>query len=781
MQIRFFCLVILFLLCSETFSHSLSNEPRTVIKGQIRDALTGEDLIGATVYIRELQSGAVSNLYGFYSLNLPAGNYTLVYSFIGYQSQERTIQLRESMVLNIELEPQSRQLTEVVISAERPDMNVVDVRMSSNNLRMETIKTLPAFMGEVDIMKSLMLLPGVSSAGEGSTGFYVRGGNVDQNLVLLDEANVYNAAHLMGFFSVFNPDAIKDVQIYKGGMPAQYGGRLSSVVDIRMKDGNSRKFSATGGYGNISSRLTVEGPLQKNVSSFILSGRRTYADLFLPLSADTNIRKSRLYFYDLNTKANYRFNDKNRIFFSGYFGRDILRVNKEFNLGWGNSTATARWNHIFNSRIFSNFTLIYANFDYALGADYGVNAWDWTSKIENYTLKSDFTWYFSPKSTIRFGMQNHQHRFNPGSIRGKGEESIINNFSLPSTTALEHGIYMSNEQKLHERFTLEYGIRYSLFQNIGKATIYALDKNYQVTDTLYYQAGEIFHYDHGLEPRLGLVYILDSQQSVKASYNRTRQYLQQANVSSSGTPLDIWFPASPNVKAQYADQWAAGYFRNWHQNMFETSMEVYYKDMKNQLDFKDRADILLNPLMEADLRSGKAWSYGVEFMINKTQGNFTGWLSYTWSRAWQQIEGINNGKTYPALFDRPHDLSLVLSYNIRPRLNVAANWVYQTGKPTTLPIARYEYGGVIIPVYAERNASRMPDYHRLDLSVTLYNKQKPRRNWQSNWNFSVYNAYLRKNAFQYNFRQNEQNPMQTDAYMIYLFSIVPAVTYNFNF
>jgi hypothetical protein len=772
--------VLIALLCIWAISLNAVELEKFALKGHVRDAHTGEDLIGATIYVRELATGTSTNVYGFYSLNLPAGEYTFVFSYLGYDTRELKLRLVENIAMNIELTSSSRQLSEVVITAEKLDGNVTDVRMSSNNLRMETVRSLPAFMGEVDIMKTLMLLPGVSSAGEGSTGLFVRGGNVDQNLVLLDEATVYNASHLMGFFSVFNSDAIKDVQIYKGGMPAHYGGRLSSVVDIRMKDGNNKKFSGTGGVGSISSRLTLEGPLQKNISSFVLSGRRTYADLFLPLSADTNLRNNRLYFYDLNTKANYRFSEKDRVFFSGYFGRDILRVNDEFNMGWGNSTATLRWNHIFNSKIFSNYTLIYSNFDYLLGFNYGVNSFNWTSKIEDVSLKADFTWYPDPKNTIRFGVQSNYHIFDPGRVKG-GENSAITDFSLPGNNALEHALYLSNEQKLLPDLVLEYGVRYSLFQNIGQATVYSIDQDYKVTDTLTYAKGEIYHYDHGLEPRLGLVYTISGQQSIKASYNRTRQYLQQTNISATGTPMDIWFPASPNVKAQVADQWAIGYFRNFLDNSIESSLETYYKDMRNQLDFRDFADILLNPQMEADLRSGKAWSYGVEFMLNKTKGDFTGWFSYTWSRAWQQIGEINNGNKYPAIFDRPHDISLVLAYNISKRVNVSANWVYHTGRPMTLPLGRYEYAGEIIPVYSGRNESRMPDYHRLDLSLNINSRKKPNRNWEGNWNFSVYNAYFRKNVFQYNYRQNEQNPFQTDAYMVYLFGIVPSVTYNFKF
>ncbi len=768
---------LIFCLCS----FALMAETQTGINGHIKDAATGEDLIGATIYISETGTGTTTNVYGYYSLAIEPGKYNIRASFMGYETKHFELNIVSTHVLNIELESAYKQLGEITITGDRPDEHVKQVRMSSNNLSMETVKSLPAFMGETDVMKSLMLLPGVSSGGEGSSGIFVRGGNVDQNLVQLDEATVYNVSHLMGFFSVFNADAIKDVQIYKGGMPANYGGRLSSVVDLRMKDGNSRKFAATGGIGSISSRLTVEGPLQKNVSSFILSGRRTYADLFLLLASDSLIRNNQLFFYDLNTKANYRFSDKDRVFFSGYFGRDLLRVNEEFKMGWGNETATVRWNHIFNSRIFSNFTLVYSNFDYLLGFNYGVNSFDWISDIRDYTGKADFTFYLNSQNTIKFGAQSQYHQFNPGQVKGKGSNSGINDFSLSRQNALEHALYTSNEQKLGDALTLEYGVRYSLFQSIGESSSYAFNENYDVTDTLHFGKGEIYHTDHGLEPRLALVYSLEGNQSIKASYNRTRQYLQQTNVSTAGTPLDVWFPASPNVKAQKADQWAAGYFRNFLNNTLESSVEVYYKDMKNQLDFRDGANILLNPLMEADLRVGDAWAYGVEFMFNKTKGDFTGWFSYTWSKAWQQIDGINQGEKYPAAFDRPHDISLVLSYAINPRLNISANWVYQTGKPVTLPVGRYEYGGVVIPVYANRNGSRMPDYHRLDLSATWQTRKRPERSWQGSWNFSIYNAYYRKNTFSYSFRQNEANQHQTDVYKLYLFGIVPSVTYNFSF
>lgn len=774
-------IVLILLLFITTLATEGYSQQRATLNGHIRDARDGEDLIGASVYVKELQTGGTTNVYGFYSISLPRGEYTVTYSFMGYKPVTRTIDLQQDTLLNIELISESQYLQEVVVTAERPDQNVTDVRMSSNNLRMETVRSLPAFMGEVDIMKSLMLLPGVSSGGEGSTGLFVRGGGVDQNLILLDEATVYNAAHLMGFFSVFNPDAIKDVQIYKGGIPAQYGGRLSSVVDIRMKDGNSRRFSGTGGIGSISSRLTLEGPLQEDVSSFVVSGRRTYADLFLAFSSDEDLRNNKLYFYDLNAKANYRISDKDRLFFSSYLGRDILKIDEGFQMGWGNITSTLRWNHTFNSRLFSNFTLLYSNFDYLMGFRFDVNSFDWTSAIEDLTLKADFTWYPNTRNTVRFGLQSMKHKFNPGEINSIGALSAISDFTLPGSNALEHALYMSNEQQLNDNLLVEYGIRYSLFQNYGPGTIYTINDQYQVTDTLTYSRGDFFHFAHGLEPRLGVRYTLGETQSLKASYNRTRQYMQQTNTSVSGSPLDIWFPSGPNVKPQLADQWALGYFRNFFNNMFETSLEGYYKDMRNQIDFRDHAQVLLNPQMEADLRTGKAWAYGMEVMISKTKGDFTGWLSYTLSRSWQQINGINGGRKYPAFFDRPHDISLVLAYDLSPRVNVAANWVYNTGKPVTLPVGRYQYGGVMVPVYSDRNSARISDYHRLDLSLTLESKHRPERRYQSSWNFSVYNAYMRKNAYSYTFQQSEDNPYENKTYKTYLFGIIPSVTYNFKF
>ncbi len=760
---------------------SAGSDTRHTLNGHIRDFASGEDLFGAAVYISDMSTGTITNHYGFYSISLPEGSYRLEISHIGYKTKYRNVELDSDKTINFDLEREDTFLDEVVITDDKADRRISDVRMSLSQLQMDVVRSLPAFMGEVDILKTLFLLPGVSWATEGSTGFFVRGGGQDQNMVLLDEATVFNASHLLGFFSVFNSDAIKDLQLYKGGIPARYGGRLSSVLDIRMKEGNNKEYSGTGGIGSISSRLTLEGPIQQNISSFIVSGRRTYADLFLPFSTDTTIRKNRLYFYDINAKANYRFSDKNRIFVSGYFGRDVFRFDDIFGFEWGNATTTMRWNHIFNSRLFSNFTFVYSNYDYNMIYNEDIYSIDWVSNISDITLKGDFTWYPNPENTVSFGLHSSYNSIDPGHVKGKFNDSALSDYKIPDNNVLHHALYASNEQLLSTNLTIEYGLRYSLFQNTGKGTVYSFDEDYQVIDTTEYSSGEIFHNHHGFEPRIGVVYRIDSRQSIKASYNRTRQYLHQATNSTSATPLDIWFPSSPNVKPQIADQWTAGYFRNFMDNMLESSVEVYYKNMANQIDFREHAVLILNPQLEGELRTGKAWSYGVEFMVNKSKGDFTGWLSYTWSKTRRKIPAINDGNPYPAPYDRPHDLAIVLSYKLSDRFNIAANWVYNTGRPITMPTGRFEYGGMILPVYSERNAERLPDYHRLDLSLTINTRTSPDRTWQGKWNISVYNAYHHKNVFSYYFRQKDENPYETQAYKIYMFGIIPAVTYNFSF
>jgi hypothetical protein len=772
-------LIVLVMLISTV---AVQAQEKYTVSGYVKDGETGEELLNATVLVKEISKGVVTNLYGFYSLTLPKGNYTLVYSFVGYESMTKTIDLTADVRIDMEVVTTSEKLEDFVITDKAKNENVESIEMSTVNMKMETIKKIPAFMGEVDIIKAIQMLPGVQTVGEGGSGFYVRGGGVDQNLIMLDEATVYNASHLMGFFSVFNPDVIKDLQLYKGGIPAEYGGRLSSVLDIRMKDGNSKKFSATGGVGTISSRLTLEAPIKKDVGSFIVAGRRTYADIFLNFAKDTNIQKSKLYFYDLNAKANYKLNDNNRVYLSGYFGRDVFGFSDLFDMNWGNSTATLRWNHVYNNKLFSNLTLLYSNFDYHLGSNQGSEAFSWESNIKDYTAKLDYDYFANLNNTVKFGVHSTYHKFDPGIIKGEGDESIFNELKMPATNAIESAGYISNEQKFGKKFSAIYGLRYSLFQNIGKSTVYTFDDQYVLQDTLNYDKGEIYQTYGGLEPRLGMKLSLDSVSSIKASYNRTRQYVHLASNSTSASPLDIWFPSSPNVKPQTADQVALGYFRNFKDNAYEASVELYYKKMDNAIDFKDHAQLLLNPYLEGELRFGDAYAYGAEFLVKKQEGRFTGWISYTLARTEKEISAINNGNRYPAKYDKTHDIAIIGSYDLSDRVSLSANWIFATGSAVTMPTGRFEYFGTVVPVYSDRNAERLPSYHRLDLAVTVKGKKKKEdQRLTGDWVFSVYNAYNRHNAFSINFKESPDNPAVTIAEKTYLFGIIPAITYNFKF
>ena len=758
---QLFYLSLLFFLAIPLFGQE--SPSKTTLSGHITDASSGEELIGVNIYIKELGTGGVTNVYGFYSLTIPRGSYEIIYSYVGYESIVETIDLEGAITKNIELSRKGEELEEIVVTSERKDKNVESTEMSTVNLKVESIKKLPALLGEVDIIKALQLLPGVQSAGEGTSGLYVRGGNVDQNLILLDEAPVYNASHLMGFFSVFNPDAIKDMQLYKGGIPAQYGGRLSSVLDIRMKEGNSKKFAASGGIGTVSSRLTLEAPIAKGRGSFLVSGRRTYADIFLGLSSNPDVKENKLYFYDLNLKGNYRISEKDRIFLSGYFGRDVFKFSDEFKMQWGNGTGTLRWNHIFSNRLFMNTSLIYSNFDYLLGDPAGVDAFEWTSDIQNQSGKIDFNYFLNPENTLKFGVHSTRYQFSPGHARSgaPNDDGIFNDIRLPDIFAWEHAAYLSNEQKISPRLKASYGLRVSAFQNVGKATVYTYDKSnpddYTVSGSTDYDKGEVYKTHSGIEPRFSLKYSLNDQSSVKLSYNRMVQYVHLASNSTSASPLDIWFPSSPNVEPQRADQVAVGYFRNFKNNMFETSVEAYYKNMDNQIDFKDHAELLLNEYLEGELRIGEGYAYGLEFMLRKQEGKLQGMLSYTLSRTERKIPEINNGKTYPNRYDRTHDISLFATYDLNEKWSFGSNWVYTTGAAVTMPTGRFEYGNMITPVYSDRNAARLPAYHRLDLSATFRHKSKknPNRRFKRETVFSLYNAYYRKNAFSINFVQDE--------------------------
>lgn len=766
-----------FFLIFSTFN--ILAQDKFTLSGYIRDDETGEELIGASVSISGKGTGTVSNVYGYYSITLPKDTYDLNVQYLGYDLLSVKVFLDKDLTKNFELTESSEKLQEVEVVGERSSTkNIESVEMSVADLSIASIKKIPAVFGEVDIVKSIQLLPGITNAGEGVGGFFVRGGSVDQNLILLDEAVVYNPSHLLGFFSVFNPDAVKDVKLYKGGIPAEYGGRLSSLLDIRMKDGNMKRWSVSGGIGLISSKLTVEGPLKKDKASIIVSGRRTYADVFLKLSRNEDLKDNKLYFYDLSAKMNYKINEKNRIFLSGYFGQDRFELGNAFATGWGNSTATFRWNHLFSPKLFSNFTFIYSKFNYSLGVPDGAFAFDWNASIRDFSVKSDFTAYATPKSTLKFGFLATHHTFEPASFKPAEEESLLISFEVPKKYAVEPAIYFSSEHKIGKHVVLQYGLRYSAFYNIGPGQVFQYeDDGVTVADTTFYEKLEGIKFYHGLEPRASANFIINPKNSIKLAYNRTRQYLHLISNSTVSSPFDIWVPSDPFIAPQIGDQIALGYFRNFLDGKLETSVELYYKHMQNLVDYKDNAELLLNDKIETELLSGMGRSFGAEFFIKKPDGRLNGWISYTISKTERRVPGINEGDYYPATHDRRHNLSIVASFDITEKWTVSANWVYYTGLAVTFPVGRFNYNGVIAPIFSERNGYRLPDYHRLDLSIN-YAWQK-RKRWSNQINISFYNLYNRKNPFSYTFRQ--ENAFETKAVKTYLFGIVPSFTYSFKF
>lgn len=767
---------VLLLLCLTGWTQT-----KFTLSGTLKDARNGEDLIGASVYVAELRTGASSNVYGFYSLTLPAGTYTVTVSYLGYEPVNRTVGLSGDLSMDFALDAVATELGEIVITDKSLHAHVDDNRMSSEKLNISTVKKMPAFFGEVDILKSIQMLPGVQSAGEGTTGFFVRGGTADQNLVQLDESTVYNASHLMGFFSVFNADAVKDAELYKGGIPAQYGGRLASLLDIRMKEGNQKEVAGVGGIGTIASRFTLEGPIQKDNSSFIVSGRRTYADLFLKAAPDAALRNSRLYFYDLNTKINFRPSEKDRVMISGYFGDDVFRFKDLMHWSWGNRTATVRWNHLFSDRVFANFTALYSNFNYMLGSKTGPADFTWKSKLADISIKSDVSYYHSDRHTINLGVASTFHRFNPGHVTVASEERV-NSLVMDNKKALESAVYMSSDITVSEKLSLQPGIRYSIFQNMGGRTYGNWNDDGDPMDTVVHGTGEITHTYGGLEPRFSMRYKLDRNSSLKLSYNRMYQYLHLASNSTASLPLDVYIPSDQNIKPQIGDQVAIGYFRNLRTNAFEFSAEIFYKDLQHQIDFRDNADLLLNNHIDREIVTGKGKAYGLELMLKKPEGKLNGWVSYSYSRSKRKIAGINNGEEYAARQDRPHAVNMVLSYPLRERLHVGASWMYASGMPVTIPTSGYVHDGIVVPVYSARNGYRLAASHRLDLSVTLDNKRKPGRKWEGSWNFSLFNAYAHKNPFSVQTRQREEDPSTTEAVQLSIIgTIIPSVTYNFKF
>ncbi len=752
------------------------SQKKYTVSGHVTDAATGEEQIGATIYISELKTGTVTNSYGFYSITIPQGTYHLRYSYVGYQSVEKEINLTDNTVLNIELKTLETNLDEVVIKGDADDANVRSSSMGVVKMDVKKINKIPILFGEQDVLKTLTLMPGISSGGEGKGGFFVRGGNTDQNLILLDEAPVYNASHLFGFFSVFNSDALKDIQLYKEGIPAEFGGRLSSVVDVYMNDGNSKKYSISGGLGIISSRLTLEGPIVKDKGSFIVSGRRTYADLFLRLTKK-DFKNNTLYFYDFNAKANYRIGKKDRIFLSGYFGRDKLGTGN-FGFSWGNATGTFRWNHIFNNRLFSNTSIIYSSYDYLIKVEQQNLKISLESGINDWNIKQDFTYFFNTNNTLKFGFNIIHHTFMPGERLAEGTNSIPD-IILEKKRGYESAVYLSNNQKIGTRLKLTYGFRVSMYNSIGPGTVYQYNSNGGVISETEYQSGALIKSYFEPEPRLSVSYMLNETSSVKVSYQRMAQNVHLLSTSTSDSPTDVWVPSSSIIKPETSNQVSLGYFRNFKNNTFESYVEIYYKTMRHQIDFKDGANIFLNPHIEADITFGDGRSYGMEVFVKKRLGKFTGWVGYTLSKTERLFDEINHGNWYPARQDRTHDVSIVAMYQLNKRISFSANWIYYTGDAVTMPSGSYVVNGNIVPLYTERNGYRMPDYHRLDVGMTFVSKET--KKLKSSWNFSVYNVYARENAYSIYFQENPEKPGTMQAVKLYLFSIVPSVTWNFKF
>lgn len=758
-----------------SMSISVFAQDKTTLSGYVKDAETGEALIGATVYLPDAGKGAYTNEYGFYSLTLTAGTYQVNYQYLGYQTHKEEIDLAKSIRKDIELALEGNSLDEVIISGQSADNNVQAAEMGVTRLSISEIKKVPVLFGETDILKTMQLLPGVKPAGEGNSGFFVRGGGSDQNLILLDEAPVYNPSHLLGFFSVFNGDAINSTKLYKGNMPAEYGGRLSSALDIQMKDGNKKDYSLSGGIGLISSRLTAEGPLVEDKGSFMVSGRRTYADAFLLFSSDTTLNSSTLYFYDLNAKANYKLGEKDHIYLSGYFGRDKFGIGNDFNMDWGNATGTLRWNHLFNDKLFLNSSLIYSDYDYEI--EIGAAGASVSSGIQDWNLKEDFSYYANSQHTLKFGVNAIYHTFVPGEVKATIEgDAGIDGKKIEERYALETAAYISHEWKPSQQFSVNYGLRYSNFTVLGPGTFYDYDAKGNTIDSATYAQNEVVTNYGGFEPRITASYVITPEQSIKASYARNRQYIHLLSNSTASTPTDVWIPSSNNVQPEIADQVSLGYFRNFDDNKWESSVEVYYKDMQNQIEYKNGADLFLNDYVESQLVYGTGYSYGAEFLLRKKTGKFTGWLGYTWSKTMREFDEINDGNPFPARQDRTHDISIVGMYDLNKKWDFSASWVYYTGDAVTFPSGSYVVDGNLVPLYTERNGYRLPDYHRLDLSATYFGK-----NPDSNLNISLYNAYGRKNVYSIDFQPSETNPGTQEAVKTYLFQWVPSVTYNFKF
>jgi len=778
-------------------SISVYGQEKVTISGTVYDNQTNETLIGVSIYFPELSTGTTTNEYGFYSLTIPKSTYKIQVSYLGFTTINKSINLTQKITKDFKLSESSESLNEIVIETDIEKLNIKIPQMSVNKLTSATIKQIPVVLGEADIIKSLILLPGVTSAGEGASGFNVRGGAADQNLILLDEAIVFNSSHLFGFFSVFNPDVVKDVKLYKGGIPARFGGRLSSVLDIYQKEGNSKDFNFTGGIGLVSSRLLAEGPIEKEKSSFVVAGRASYAHLFLPLFNNDN----KAYFYDVNSKVNYRFNDRNNVFLSTYFGKDVFGVNESFINDYGNNVLNLRWNHLFSEKIFSNLSLIYSDYFYGLTLDFV--GFEWDSGITNFNVKYDFKHYLNEKFTLSYGINNIYSKFNPGEIVPNREDSGIQAQKLIDKYANEFAAYIATEHRINNKLALEYGIRFSHFTRLGQEELNTYEndnpvlynqefKRYESAEAAgvnTYQRSDVLASFQNFEPRFSLSYLINDETSVKMSYNRMVQYLHLLSNTSSPTPLDIWTPSGPFVKPQLLNQFAIGYFKSIQDGSYSLETEAFYKDIENRIDYINGANLVANNEIETVILNGQARAYGLEILLKKNEGNFKGWLAYTLSKSEQQTPGrsenepgINAGEWYNTPFDKTHDISLNGSYEVSKKWTFNANFLFQTGQPTNYPVGQYEISGLNVPIYDDnrRNADRLPAYHRLDISATLTPDKNKNRTWQGEWVFGIYNVYGRQNAASINFRQNRET-RRNEAVQTSIFGLVPSVTYNFKF
>ena len=771
----------------------LRERKQFTLNGKVTDALSGEELIGVGILVKGTSTGVTSNFYGFYSLTLPKGNYKLLISYLGYKVEELNININEDKRIDFSLKQINFQLDEILVTDKdsEEDINIRGLQTGTFSLTKNIAKQMPSFLGETDPIKALHLLPGVQSGTEGSTGLFVRGGGADQNLILIDEAPVMNPSHFFNFFSIFNTDILKEIDFSKGAMPAMYGTRLSSVLDVRMREGNYHDFGISGSIGSLSTKLTAEGPIKKGKSSFIVSGRRTYADLFVKAVPNNSLNANALYFYDFNIKLDAKLSKKNNISLSSYVGRDRFGFSDIYNVTWGNQTISFRWNSILSEKLFLNSTIYGSYFrtrsNVALQEEFAYSS---RYNVRQYGIKQNMSWYIDPNHQFDFGYDVNRQRFFFGEVTPLTESSLITPRVISPSYTRELAGYVSYQQEIANKLAIVLGIRYSQYDNTGPGVLYIYDTDNVVSetttvdniiDTVHYERKERFNTFSGFEPRVSLRYFLSPHSSIKLAYHRTRQYVNLLSNTNVPSPVDMWAPVNTYIDPQIGDQFSAGYFRNFLNNTYEFSLEGYHKLMRNQIDFKPLANLLLNDHLETEILKGNARAYGLELFFRKKKGQFTGWISYTLSKAKRDISGINNDNPYPTSYDRRHNISIVTNYKLNKHIDISANWIFSSGLAYSFPVGKYEKDQFIVPYYTSRNGFRLPPVHRLDVSATFYRKMSANKKNESSFNFSIYNLYSRKNTYAYIFRQNEDDRTKTEAVKLYLFTILPSFTYNFKF